>query len=175
MDSPGNETRRSANMPDTVHEYSWVASHVSLLVAAGWTILAVAPFAHLGRVPPMSGALLGYWLIWLGLVLVAFWGQRNSNRRLRRVAVYPDGLWFDRPSQKGAVFVAWAQIERAETFSSPDPDALYILGQGGVRLCIGEHRFLIYEHIRSFAQLSDAIRSKVPRECWGAPPSKPCS
>ena len=99
--------------------------------------------------------------IWLALVAVAVWGQRNSNRRLRSIAVEHGGLWFGDARRDKAEFVPWGQIKNVEPFAYPHRDAVYMHDKSGIRLQVGDRDFFIYEHIGEYAHLSEILKRKV--------------
>ena len=150
--------------PGGVHYYRWLASHVSLIVAVCWTALFIGASAVViirFGVPSFSWAVVFLFGIWLGLVALAFWGQRNSNRRLKPVSVNEEGLWFGFANEAKSDFLPWDAIDKIESFSYPHYDAVYMHQKSGLRFHAGKQKFFIYEHIRGYAHLLEQIKSKA--------------
>ncbi len=59
------------------------------------------------------------------------------------------------------VFISWNEIEKLEYFSFPDMDAMKMVKRPGFRLVAGERKIVIYENIKKYSELLEAIKSKV--------------
>ena len=153
--------------------YKFFAKFFNSLIVTAYIVFGVgfSVYALSKGAPGLVTGLTIVWVVLAPLILFSLWAVSRERKLYSPIKINKEGLVAykilpsrtSRPS-KAASLVNWGSIERVETFSFPDQDAILGRGKSGLRLKIKDERIVIWENIRSFSQLAKLIEQNAHKK-----------